>query len=70
MTNTDLQRFVNEARNIVDGHVDNLPDGVFIEPAQDVIANGPWRTVIESDSSVYVLAWIDIPKSYEFPEWA
>ncbi len=66
LTNAELQRFVDGAHDIIEGYVDNLPDGVSIDPAEGVIVDGPLRTVIECDSSVYVLAWIEIPKSYEF----
>jgi len=62
-----LQRFVDEARNIVDGYVDNLPDGVSIDPAEDARTTRPIQTVIETSSAVYVQAWIAIPKDYDFP---
>lgn len=65
MNTSELRRFVNEAHNIIDGYVDNLPDGVSILPAEDVITSGPYYTVTETDDSVYVLAWIDIPKNYQ-----
>jgi hypothetical protein len=70
MNSTKLQRFVDEAQNIIDGYIDNLPESVCITAATDVSSPGPRSAVIETDKSVCVLAWISIPKSYEFPEWA
>jgi hypothetical protein len=64
MNKSQLQRFVDEAHNIVDGYIDNLPDDVSIDCAEGVILNPPHHTVIETESSVCVLAWISIPKGY------
>jgi hypothetical protein len=64
-----LQRFVDEARNIVNGYVDNLPDGVSIDTTEDACTTPlPLRTVVETSSCVYVLAWICIPKNYDLPQ--
>jgi hypothetical protein len=69
MDREQLQRFVDEARNIVDGYVDNLPDGVSIDTTEDACTTPlPLRTVVETSSAVYVLAWIAIPKDYDFPQ--
>lgn len=68
MNRTELQRFVDEAQNIIDGYIDNLPESVCITAAVDVSSPGPHSAVIETDNSVCVLAWISIPKSYEFPD--
>jgi hypothetical protein len=64
MTKQELQRFVDEAHNIVEGYIDNLPDGVSIDCAEGVILNSPHYTVTENDCSVSVMAWISIPKNY------
>ena len=64
MSKEQLQRFVDEAHNIVDGYIDNLPDGVSIDCAEGVILHHPHYTVIETDCSVCVLAWVSIPKDY------
>ena len=61
----ELQRFVDEAHNIVDGYIGaNLPDDVEINPAEGVITNDPHHTVIETDHSISVLTWMSIPKTY------
>lgn len=64
MDKTELQRFVYEAQNIVDGYCFPLPDDVSIDCAEDVIVSSPHHTVIENDDSISVLAWVTIPKDY------
>lgn len=64
LSKEQLQRFVDEAHNIVDGYIDGLPDDVEINCAEGVILNSPHYTVTESDCSVSVMAWISIPKDY------
>ena len=63
LSKEQLQRFVDEAHNIIDGYID-LPEDVSIDCAESVIQHGPHHTVIETDRSVSVLAWISIPKDY------
>lgn len=64
LSKEQLQRFVDEAHNIVDGYINNLPGGVEINCAEGVILDSPHYTVTESDNSVSVMAWISIPKDY------
>jgi hypothetical protein len=63
MTAAELQRFVFEAQNIVDGYTYSLPSGVSIDCAEDVDL-GLRPSVQEHDDSVSVLAWVTIPKDY------
>jgi hypothetical protein len=64
LSKQELQRFVDEARNIVDSYIDNLPGDVSIGCAVDATLHPPHRTVIETDRSVWVQAWISIPKDH------
>ena len=67
MNTIESQCFLSEAHNIVRNHNYFLPDDVRIDVATSVWVNRPNPTVVEYEDGVRVLAWITIPKTYEFP---
>lgn len=66
MHNTELKRFLSEARNIINGYTYDLPEDVRIDVTTSVWVDRPNQTILVHEDAVSVLAWITIPKTYKF----